>query len=77
MHNKRKLSQKIVATVLLICLMLTDFAGLGFAVVSYAAENTTVQNQANSNITFAASISSDTVQKQNSYITTTTEQNIT
>ena len=77
MHNKRKLSQKIVATVLLICLMLTDFAGLGFAVVSYAAENTTVQNQANSNITFAASISSDTVQKQNSYIATTTEQNLT
>lgn len=77
MHNKRKLSQKIVATVLLICLMLTDFAGLGFAVVSYAAENTTVQNQANSNITFTASISSDTVQKQNSYIATTTEQNLT
>lgn len=77
MHNKRKLSQKIVATVLLICLMLTDFAGLGFAVVSYAAENTTVQNQANSNITFVASISSDTVQKQNSYIATTTEQNLT
>lgn len=77
MHNKRKLSQKIVATVLLICLMLTDFAGLGFAVVSYAAENTTVQNQANANITFASSISSDTVQKQNSYIATTTEQNLT
>lgn len=76
MHNKRKLSEKIVATVLLICLMLTDFAGLGFAVVSYAAENPAPQAEANSNITFAASISSDTAQRQTSYVATTTEENL-
>ena len=76
MQNKRKLSQKIVATVLLFCLLITDCAGLGAIMVSYAADNTVTQDPANTNITFAASITSDTVQKQTSYIASTTEENL-
>lgn len=75
MHNKRKLSQKLIATILVFCLMFTNLAGLGAMMVSYAADNTGVTSQ-DENLTFVATISNETGEKQSSYIAEITEENL-
>ena len=49
MHNQRRLSQKILATILIFCLLFSDFAGLGITLMVYASDN---QVNANENIKF-------------------------
>ena len=74
MHNRTKLSQKIVAAVLLFCLMVTDFAGFGMMLVSYATETPVVTSE---DIVFTTSISSATAEKQTAYIAGITEDSLT
>jgi len=61
MHNQRRLSQKILATILIFCLLFSDFAGLGITLMVYASDN---QVNANENIKFDVALSTETTKNQ-------------
>lgn len=73
MQSQRKLSEKLIASILVFCLTLTNFAGLGLSLVSYASD---AQSSVNGNITFSAGIVTKDVQKQTSYTADVKDENL-
>lgn len=73
MQKQRRLYKKILAAILVFCLVLSDFAGIGITIISYASDN---QVDVNKNIMFDMFISTDKLKEQKEITTETTDETI-